>query len=160
MEQAALPVWLSELFYSLANSEMHTRLVYGGICLAVLLTGAALFYIELRPLFLSEKRFLISRDDFGKVEIAQSCLGKLANYEASKFGEVSNSASEILDKKGLIFIKSNITVKPDTKLAELAAKLQNNVKNQVEKNLGLTVSSMVVTASFDQKFSSTGRSLK
>ena len=158
--QIGLPVWVSEQIFSLSNGELLTRLTYGGMCLLVLLSGAVLFYIELRPLFISERRFLISKDDLGKVEITESCIGKFVDYEAKRFKEISDATSQITKKKAGLQIKSDVFVSPESNIPDLGQNVRARLKERLETNLGLLISKISVTAKINQKTTPSGRLLK
>lgn len=147
---AGSPLWLTEQIVSLSDSELHTRLAYGGICLIVLLTGAVLVYLELRPLFLNEKKLLVLRDELGKVELSKTCVQKYIDLEARLFSEISKTSSRVVEKKDGLHIVSSIVVKPESKIGELGLIFRNQIKRRLESNLGILISTIEVTVKFNE----------
>lgn len=143
-EKIGLPFWLAEKILSFTESDWQTRLTFGVICFGVFLTGSALLYIELRLFFSSEQRFLVLRDELGKLEINESCIGKFINYEARLFDEITDVTSQIINKNNELHIKSYIVVKPETDITEIGQNLQIKLKDKLESNFGLPVSSIIV----------------
>lgn len=159
-EQIGLPLSLTEQIHSFIESDWQTRLTFGGICCGVFGLGAILLYIESRPLFSQEPRFLILKDDLGKVEITESCVEKFVNHQARLFSDVSEVHSQIIKKKDGLHIKSDIGVKPDTKISELGQNLQNRLKTKLEDNLGLLISDVIVTAKVSETANHSKKSLR
>lgn len=159
-QQIGLPTWLTEQILALVNSNRKTRLISAGISFGVFLTGTVLLFIELRPFFLGEPRVLVFKDDLGKVEIAESCIGKFINYEARTFAEISAAKSKILIKKNELYIKSRITINPETKTAELEQKLQKSLEEKLKNDLGLVASGINIIAEVKQEPDLLERTLK
>ena len=154
-----MPSFLTEQILSLVESGRQTRLKYGAICSGVFLLGAVLLYIELHSLFSVNLRLLLIKDELGKVEITESCVGKFINYEARQFSEISDAKSQIINKKDGLRIKSKIFVQPDTKISEIGQNLQNRLKYKLESKIGLIISNITITAKFNQKTNRSKKSL-
>lgn len=133
------------------ESNLRTRLTIGSICLGVFFAGAVLLYVELSPFFSAEPQYLVLKDDLGKVEISRSCVGKYIDYEARHFEGVLEANSKIINKKDGLYIRSDITVKPELKITEIGPDLQNHIKSEIQGKLGLYVSEIAITAHFVQK---------
>jgi uncharacterized alkaline shock family protein YloU len=143
-EQIGLPLWLTEKFLLFTESDWQIQLIFGVICFGVFLTGVVLLYIELRPFFASELCFLVSKNELGKLEINESCIGKFINYEAMLFDEITGATSQIINKNSELHIKSYIVIKPETEIKELEQNLQIKLKDKLESNFGLLVSSISI----------------
>lgn len=133
-------VWL----LSISESDFRTRLAFGSICLSVFIVGAVLIYIELHPLLSKEPSFLVFKDEIGKVEISESSVNKFINYEARHFEGVLSANSHIKEQKEGLYIKTEITVGPETKVFEVAKDMQNALKSRMQEKLGLHVSEIAI----------------
>lgn len=153
-----LPNWLNQLIGPLIESSW--RLLFGGVLSAVLLLGIILLYLELRTLFAREPRVLILKDDLGKVELAESCIGSMIEYEARLFEQISSIKSRIVHKKDGTLIKSVIFVKPETKIEGISQNLRDRITDRLENQLGVQISGLTITAETAPAVKSSKRVMK
>lgn len=143
-EQMRLPLWLIEQISPTLESDLQTRLIASGISAVVFILGAILIYYSLRRVFQGESYLLVKQDKLGKIEIAESCVGRLIDYETGLFDGVIESQSNIKNKKDGVRVKNNVIVSPQTKTHELEQNMQDRIKDEMQENLGLDVSKIAV----------------
>lgn len=144
-----LPIWLTEQYGLFIGNDFATRLIMVGVFLVSILLGAVLLYIELLPIISPEPRFLITKDELGKVEVTRNCIGKFVNHSATLCGGVSAATSQIVKKNDGLHIKSSITINSEAELFEIGQTLQNQIKDGLEKKFGLTVSEVIIEATIN-----------
>lgn len=133
-----LPISLSENIRQFYEEDWQNRFFATSVAFGAMLISGVLFYFELREFFRREKRILISSDDLGKVEITESCIQKLVEYEAKLLDKSSTSITQILQKRDGLSLKSKIVTQDKTKISELGKQLRQNIQKKLEKNLGIT----------------------
>lgn len=143
-EQIGLPLWLIQQISPILESDLQTRLIAGGISAVVFILGAVLIYFSLRRVFQGEPYLLVKQDELGKIEIAESCVSRLVDYETQLLGGVIEATTHIKDKRSGIQINSNVIVASQTKIDELGQNIQNRIKTEMRDKLGLSVSKIAV----------------
>jgi hypothetical protein len=137
LENFGLPFLLTEQIRSVIEDDWQMRLISGGIFFGVFVLGAVLLYVELRYFFLGGPRILISKDAFGKVEIAENCISKLIDYEARRLDKKSTTSTKITKNGTGLQLKSRITIENQGDIAEFSKQLKINVLNGLAGNLGI-----------------------
>jgi hypothetical protein len=121
----------------------HVRLSLA-VLVGVALVSAVLLWAELRWIFRSKPRLILSRGGMGEVAISMDQVGLLAQHEAERIDGVREVQTSAETGKQGLQVQQIIAVEPDRQLPALAEEIQQKVKRSLEYHLGFPVDSVRV----------------
>ena len=119
-----------------------TTAVIGSILLA--LTGLALIVVELLPPPRESPVYVVRKDDLGTVTVARKSVRQVAQYEAAQIAGVREVRPEVRYGADGIHIIAHASLAPDTVAPAVGEQLQVNIKEAVQRHLGLPVAEVEV----------------
>lgn len=83
---------------------------------------------------------LVQRTDIGSAFISLSAINAMVQKQVKANKQVRDCASEVYTKdEDGVFIRLKLQLMPDTKIVELSAELQSQLKSYIESMSGITV---------------------
>lgn len=144
IERIGISFPLVELLLPNYGSDLATRLAAGGSSLGVFSISLVLLFFELRQFFSKERYFLVAKESLGMIEVSELCIKKFINYEAKQLVSIGESRSTIKETSDGFYIKTFVTITPETSITELGKDLQLRIKTAMQEKLGLYVSEVDV----------------
>jgi uncharacterized alkaline shock family protein YloU len=114
------------------------------ISILVALAGLALIVVELLPPPREAPVYVVRKDGLGTVTVARKSVRQVAQYEAAQIAGVREVRSEVRNGADGIHIIAHASLAPDTVAPAVGEQLQVNIKEAVQRHLGLPVAEVQV----------------
>jgi uncharacterized alkaline shock family protein YloU len=114
------------------------------ISILVALAGLALLIVELLPPPREAPTYVVRKDGLGTVTVARKSVRQVAQYEATQIAGVREVRSEVRNGADGIHIIAHASLAPDTVAPAVGEQLQVNIKEAVQRHLGLPVAEVQV----------------
>jgi uncharacterized alkaline shock family protein YloU len=119
-----------------------TAAVIGAILLA--LAGLAVIVIELLPPPREEQTYVVRKDGLGTVTVARKSVRQVVLYEAAQIDGVREVRPEVSNGADGLHIIAHASLAPDTEAPTVGEQLQVNIKDAVQRHLGLPVAEVQI----------------
>jgi hypothetical protein len=136
--------FLKDFWQGIANlaGAAATAAVIGAILLAV--AGLALIVIELLPPPREEQTYVVRKDGLGTVTVARKSVRQVVLYEAAQIDGVREVRPEVSNGSDGLHIVAHASLAPDTEAPTVGEQLQANIKEAVQRHLGLPVAEVQI----------------
>jgi uncharacterized alkaline shock family protein YloU len=136
--------FLQDFWQGIANlaGAAATAAVIGAILLA--LVGLALIIVELIPGPREEQTYVVRKDGLGTVTVARKSVRQVVLYEAAQIDGVREVRPEVSNGADGIHIIAHASLAPDTEAPTVGEQLQVNIKDAVQRHLGLPVAEVQI----------------
>jgi uncharacterized alkaline shock family protein YloU len=136
--------FLKDFWQGIANlaGAAATTAVIGAILLA--LAGLAVIVIELLPPPREEQTYVVRKDGLGTVTVARKSVRQVVLYEAAQIDGVREVRPEVSNGADGIHIIAHASLAPDTEAPTVGEQLQVNIKDAVQRHLGLPVAEVQI----------------
>lgn len=118
------------------------------IALVVAVLGLLLVWAELRPAP-REHRFVLRSDGLGRVTIRRASVHSLIAHLAATTPDILQVRPSVEAGAQGLRVHCITALRPDANLAEVVPRFQAQVKEAIERGLGLKVASVVVDTQFE-----------
>jgi hypothetical protein len=135
---------LQDLWQGIANLSGGSAIAAVIISIAVALAGLALIVVELLPPPREAPVYVVRKDDLGTVTVARKSVRQVAQYEAAQIAGVREVRPEVRNGADGIHIIAHASLAPDTVAPAVGEQLQVNIKEAVQRHLGLPVAEVEV----------------
>jgi len=126
---------------NLSGSSAITAVI---ISILVALAGLALIVVELLPPPRESPVYVVRTDGLGTVTVTRKSVRQVAQYEAAQIAGVREVRPEVRNGADGIHIIAHASLAPDTVAPEVGEHLQVNIKEAVQRHLGLPVAEVQV----------------
>jgi uncharacterized alkaline shock family protein YloU len=126
---------------NLSGSSAITAVI---ISILVALAGLALIVVELLPPPRESPVYVVRKDGLGTVTVTRKSVRQVAQYEAAQIAGVREVRPEVRNGADGIHIIAHASLAPDTVAPEVGEQLQVNIKEAVQRHLGLPVAEVQV----------------
>jgi len=109
------------------------------ICLGVLIMGALLLFVELRPHSTKVPTLIIEKDGLGHITASIRSVQDLVNREAENIEGVQESLTHVQDSSRGIHLRCRLSVAPQASASQLGQQVQERIKAAVAHYLGKPV---------------------
>ncbi len=140
--QLAPAGWLRERLEPFAALDAADQRWTVAGCLALVILGLLLLYLEVRPPPPGERRLLLKEDGLGRVTVARDGVQELARREAGRVPGVMEARAKVEEERDGLRILGRLSVHPDVSLPALSQEVQERVKSAVEHHLGRPVATV------------------
>ena len=128
----------------IANPSGSSAITAVIISILVALAGLALIVVELLPPPREAPTYVVRKDGLGTVTVARKSVRQVAQYEAAQIAGVREVRSEVRNGVDGIHIIAHASLAPDTVAPAVGEQLQVNIKEAVQRHLGLPVAEVQV----------------
>jgi uncharacterized alkaline shock family protein YloU len=136
--------FLKDFWQEIANLSGGSAITAVIISILVALAGLALIVVELLPPPREAPTYVVRKDGLGTVTVARKSVRQVAQYEASQIAGVREVRSEVRNGADGIHIIAHASLAPDTVAPAVGEQLQVNIKEAVQRHLGLPVAEVQV----------------
>ncbi|HEY7021529.1 MAG TPA: alkaline shock response membrane anchor protein AmaP [Ktedonobacterales bacterium] len=136
--------FLQDFWQGIANLSGGSAITAVIISILVALAGLALIVVELLPPPREAPTYVVRKDGLGTVTVARKSVRQVAQYEATQIAGVREVRSEVRNGADGIHIITHASLAPDTVAPAVGEQLQVNIKEAVQRHLGLPVAEVQV----------------
>jgi uncharacterized alkaline shock family protein YloU len=136
--------FLQDFWQGIANLSGGSAITAVIISILVALAGLALIVVELLPPPREAPTYVVRKDGLGTVTVARKSVRQVAQYEAAQIAGVREVRSEVRNGADGIHIIAHASLAPDTVAPAVGEQLQVNIKEAVQRHLGLPVAEVQV----------------
>jgi uncharacterized alkaline shock family protein YloU len=136
--------FLQDFWRGIANLSGGSAIIAVIVSILVALAGLALIVVELLPGRREEPTYVVRKDGLGTVTVARKSVRRVAQYEAARIPGVREVRPEVRNGADGIRIVAHASLAPDTVASEVGEQLQSNIKEAVQRHLGLPVAEVQV----------------
>ncbi len=126
---------------SLSGGAATTAAIIGTL---LALAGLALIALELIPGRREAPSYVIRKDGLGTVTVARKSVSQVVQYEAAQIDGIREVHPEVRNGADGIHVIAHASLAPDAAAATVAEQLQANVKESVQRHIGLPVAEVQV----------------
>ena len=108
------------------------------------LGGIALIVVELLPGPREERTYVVRKDGLGTVTVARKSVRQVVQYEAAQIEGVREVHSDVRNAADGIHIITHASLAPDAIAPTVGEQLQTNIKEAVQRHIGLPVTEVQV----------------
>jgi hypothetical protein len=126
---------------SLSGGAATTAAIIGTL---LALAGLALIALELIPGRREAPSYVIRKDGLGTVTVARKSVSQVVQYEAAQIDGIREVRPEVRNGTDGIHVIAHASLAPDAAAATVAEQLQANVKESVQRHIGLPVAEVQV----------------
>jgi len=136
--------FLRDFWRGIANLSGGAAIIAVIVSIVVTLAGLALIVVELLPPPREASVYVVRKDGLGTVTVARKSVRQVAQYEAAQIAGVREVRPEVRNGADGIHIIAHASLAPDTVAPEVGEQLQVNIKEAVQRHLGLPVAEVQV----------------
>ena len=136
--------FLQDFWQGIANLSGGSAITAVIVSILVALAGLALIVVELLPPPREAPVYVVRKDGLGTVTVARKSVRQVPQYEAAQIAGVREVRSEVRNGADGIHIIAHASLAPDTVAPAIGEQLQSNIKEAVQRHLGLPVAEVQV----------------
>jgi uncharacterized alkaline shock family protein YloU len=136
--------FLQNFWQGIANLSGGSAITAVIIAILLALAGLALIVVELLPGRREDPSYVVRKDGLGTVTVARKSVRQVAQYEAAQIPGVRAVRPEVRNGADGIHITAHASLAPDTVEPAVGEQLQANIKEAVQRHLGLPVAEVQV----------------
>jgi len=135
---------LQDFWRGIATLSGASAIIAVVVSILVALAGLALIVVELLPGPREAPTYVVRKDGLGTVTVARKSVRQVVQYEAAQIAGVREVRPEVRNGADGIHIIAHASLAPDTVAPEIGEQLQVNIKEAVQRHLGLPVAEVQV----------------
>jgi uncharacterized alkaline shock family protein YloU len=135
---------LKEVWQRIANLSGGSATIAAIIATLVALAGLALIVVELLPPPREAPTYIVRKDALGTVTVARKSVRQVVQYEAAQVAGVREVRPEVSNGADGIHIIAHASLAPDAVAPTVGEQLQVNIKEAVQRHIGLPVAEVHV----------------